>query len=126
MNREEQLKRSIEEHFPQKSILDVEIYVAIEFLLMTPSILRHADPEKMEQAGWVREGKKWVHVKEEKPTIEGAYLLRFPQYNHPNDRYKVAVWLNKGNGGRFWYAANTGYVVQGSGDCEWLKEINNP
>lgn len=128
MTREEQLKQAIEEaikhHKNQPYYHDV--IHGIKLAMVSPSILRHADPEIMKQAGWVREERKWVLVKEEKPTIEGTYLLRFPQYDYPLDRYTIALWINKGNGGRFWYAQNTGYVVRGSGDCEWLKEINNP
>lgn len=46
----EQLKQAIEENFMY--IVEVD---AVEKALQDPSILRHADPGIMRQAGWVRE-----------------------------------------------------------------------
>ena len=46
----EQLKQEIKKHteFAEEKAI-------IELALLNPSILRHADPEIMKQAGWVRE-----------------------------------------------------------------------
>ena len=46
----EQLKQAIEGHF-----IFPESKIGAKLCLNDPSILRHADPEIMKQAGWVRE-----------------------------------------------------------------------
>lgn len=62
MTREEQLKQAIdanikaymEEQGWDKAVVESAACGA-EYALSTPSILRHADPLVMEQAGWVKE-----------------------------------------------------------------------
>lgn len=75
MTREEQLKQAIEEAAiaSRKTYLykGLEYYYLKEGLKLAsqdPSILRHADPEIMKQAGWVRE-EDWI------PKIERILLL---------------------------------------------------
>lgn len=55
----EQLKQAIEENLNKhrhETILNFEGYKKrVDWILQDQSILRHADPEIMKQAGWVRE-----------------------------------------------------------------------
>lgn len=95
MNREQQLKESITEairaNYEQifkdmeawaffNSTLDTPLLssvindgyrTGIKISLQNPSILRHADPEIMKQAGWVRE-EEWISVEDRLPTAKDA------------------------------------------------------
>lgn len=89
MTREEQLKQAIEKSLPfypeddfnTKSTMTAA-RAGYELCLKTPSILIHADPDIMKQAGWVRE-EEWISVEEltypDHETIM-AYSPDMPQY----------------------------------------------
>ena len=69
MTREEQLKQAIEGYFNNLKKLGYspsDLTPYFNSILSTPSILRHADPEIMKQAGWVRED-EWISVSKLKP-----------------------------------------------------------
>ena len=76
MNREEQLKQAIEEVVQKHPNVRCRLSYqhAIEETLSTPSILRHADPEIMKQAGWVRED-EWISVEDSIPDYMDCVII---------------------------------------------------
>lgn len=105
MTREEQLKEAIDKVAQEQSSPVGKIYdtLSIESALQCPSILRHADPEIMKQAGWVRE-EEWISVEDRLPEQtsekfgESDYVLGMCQmkqqvvcwYNHKSKDWVVA------------------------------------
>lgn len=79
MNREEQLNKSIENKSKEiaessnGSWIDMCIE-SMESVLSNPSILRHADPLVMEQAGWVRE-EEWISVEDRLPNASDSDVI---------------------------------------------------
>lgn len=77
----EQLKQAIEDFIPDKdengNIFNSSPYIKAIVLgaLDQPSILRHADPEIMRQAGWVRE-EEWISVEDRLPERNKNVLLK--------------------------------------------------
>ena len=82
IKRSEQLKQAIKEIFPfseddrfkgQGMVNHYKLMGAVD-ALNTPSILRHADPEIMKQAGWVRE-EEWISVEDRLPENANKVIV---------------------------------------------------
>lgn len=86
----EQLKQAIKDLFPKSD--DTACNKRMSYrrngantVLSTPSILRHADPEIMKQAGW--ESSEWISVEDRLPTEKDA-----------DENGKVLIWREVNDG----------------------------
>lgn len=85
----EQLKHLIEDKFPMypngdltgMNQMNAQRVVGAKLCLNDPSILRHADPEIMKQAGWVRED-EWVSVEDRLPQTDYLIDVYFVRDNY--------------------------------------------
>lgn len=106
MNREEQLKQAIEEviniHVPTDVTEDALKYHDLikrlkrftGIVLSSPSILQHADPVVMKQAGWVRE-EEWISVEERLPEENKIVTVKYYKHKKGNWSGNTGIFITQ-------------------------------
>lgn len=96
MTREQELKQAIEEFL--SDTVDVKIKqiasASIIGAMVSPSILRHADPEIMKQGGWVRE-EEWVSVEDRLPEENKIVTVKYYKHKKGNWSGNTGIFITQ-------------------------------